>query len=44
MYGKAPCMASDLRDWRWDDTHAFFVGLFAKGQLTGGCFVALRDA
>jgi sarcosine/dimethylglycine N-methyltransferase len=29
---------------RWDDTYAFFVGLFAKGQLTGGRFVARRDA
>ena len=29
---------------RWDDAYAFFVGLFAKGQLCGGRFVARRDA
>ncbi|MDF2781326.1 MAG: Methyltransferase type 11 [Geminicoccaceae bacterium] len=29
---------------RWDDTYAFFVGLFGAGQLTGGRFVARRDA
>ena len=29
---------------RWDDTYAFFVGLFAAGQLSGGRFVARRDA
>jgi sarcosine/dimethylglycine N-methyltransferase len=29
---------------RWDDAYAFFVGLFAKGQLSGGRFVARRDA
>lgn len=28
---------------RWDDTYAFFVGLFAAGQLGGGRFVARRD-
>ena len=28
---------------RWDDTYAFFVGLFAKGELGGGRFVARRD-
>jgi len=27
---------------RWDDTYAFFVGLFAKGQLGGGRLVARR--
>jgi sarcosine/dimethylglycine N-methyltransferase len=25
---------------KWDDTYAFFVGLFAQGQLGGGRFVA----
>ena len=29
---------------QWDETYAFFVGLFAKGQLSGGRFVARRDA
>ena len=29
---------------RWDDTYAFFVGLFAAGQLGGGRFLARRDA
>jgi hypothetical protein len=29
---------------RWDETYAFFVGLFAAGQLSGGRFVARRDA
>ena len=29
---------------RWDDTYAFFVGLFADGQLAGGRLVARRDA
>jgi sarcosine/dimethylglycine N-methyltransferase len=29
---------------KWDDTYAFFVGLFAKGQLGGGRFVAQRAA
>jgi SAM-dependent methyltransferase len=29
---------------RWDETYAFFVGLFAQGQLTGGRFVARRAA
>ena len=29
---------------RWDDTYAFFVGLFAKGQLGGGRLVARRLA
>lgn len=28
---------------RWDDTYAFFVGLFATGGLTGGRFVARKD-
>jgi sarcosine/dimethylglycine N-methyltransferase len=28
----------------WDDAYAFFVGLFAKGQLGGGRFVARREA
>ena len=28
---------------RWDDAYAFFVGLFAAGQLSGGRFVARRD-
>ncbi len=28
---------------RWDDTYAFFVGLFAEGQLGGGRFLARRD-
>ncbi len=28
---------------RWDDTYAFFVGRFAKGQLGGGRLVARRD-
>jgi sarcosine/dimethylglycine N-methyltransferase len=27
---------------RWDDTYAFFVGLFAQGQLGGGRLVARR--
>ena len=27
---------------RWDDTYAFFVGLFADGKLGGGRFVARR--
>jgi sarcosine/dimethylglycine N-methyltransferase len=29
---------------KWDDTYAFFVGLFAKGELRGGRLVARRDA
>jgi sarcosine/dimethylglycine N-methyltransferase len=29
---------------RWDDTYAFFVGLFATGELAGGRFVAERVA
>jgi SAM-dependent methyltransferase len=29
---------------RWDDAYAFFVGLFAAGQLSGGRFVARRAA
>ncbi len=29
---------------RWDDTYAFFVGLFAEGQLGGGRLVARRAA
>jgi cyclopropane fatty-acyl-phospholipid synthase-like methyltransferase len=29
---------------RWDDTYAFFVGLFADGQLAGGRLVARRRA
>jgi ubiquinone/menaquinone biosynthesis C-methylase UbiE len=28
---------------RWDDTYAFFVGLFAAGRLGGGRFVARRE-
>jgi hypothetical protein len=27
---------------RWDDTYAFFVGLFATGELGGGRLVARR--
>jgi len=27
---------------RWDDTYAFFVGLFGEGKLGGGRFVARR--
>jgi sarcosine/dimethylglycine N-methyltransferase len=29
---------------RWDETYAFFVGLFAAGRLCGGRFVARRGA
>lgn len=29
---------------RWDDTYAFFVGLFAERQLAGGRLVARRNA
>jgi ubiquinone/menaquinone biosynthesis C-methylase UbiE len=29
---------------RWDETYAFFVGLFAKGELGGGRLVAHRGA
>jgi hypothetical protein len=29
---------------RWDDTYAFFVSLFAQGQLGGGRLVARRAA
>ena len=29
---------------RWDDAYAFFVGLFAQGQLGGGRLVARRTA
>ena len=29
---------------RWDDTYAFFVGLYAEGQLGGGRLVARRAA
>ena len=29
---------------RWDATYAFFVGLFGRGQLTGGRFLARRGA
>jgi sarcosine/dimethylglycine N-methyltransferase len=29
---------------KWDDTYAFFVGLFAAGRLGGGRFVARREA
>ena len=29
---------------QWDDTYAFFVGLFARGQLSGGRLVARRNA
>jgi ubiquinone/menaquinone biosynthesis C-methylase UbiE len=29
---------------RWDETYAFFVGLFAAGRLGGGRFVARRGA
>jgi sarcosine/dimethylglycine N-methyltransferase len=28
----------------WDETYAFFVGLFAAGRLGGGRFVARRQA
>jgi hypothetical protein len=28
---------------RWDDTYAFFVGLFGAGRLGGGRFVARRE-
>jgi hypothetical protein len=28
---------------KWDDTYAFFVGLFAAGRLGGGRFVARRQ-
>jgi hypothetical protein len=27
---------------RWDETYAFFVGLYGAGKLTGGRFVARR--
>lgn len=29
---------------RWDEAYAFFVGLYRGGQLTGGRFVAVRNA
>jgi sarcosine/dimethylglycine N-methyltransferase len=29
---------------RWDETYAFFVGLFETGELTGGRFVAEKGA
>jgi hypothetical protein len=29
---------------RWDETYAFFVGLFAAGRLGGGRFVARRPS
>lgn len=29
---------------RWDETYAFFVDLFATGDLTGGRFIACKDA
>jgi sarcosine/dimethylglycine N-methyltransferase len=29
---------------KWDDTYAFFVGLFANGQLGGGRLIARRGA
>ena len=29
---------------RWDETYAFFVGLFAAGRLGGGRFIARRGA
>jgi len=29
---------------KWDQTYAFFVGLFAAGRLGGGRFVARREA
>jgi SAM-dependent methyltransferase len=29
---------------RWDDAYAFFVGLFAKGELGGGRVIARRAA
>ena len=29
---------------RWDETYAFFVGLFAAGELGGGRLVARRNA
>jgi sarcosine/dimethylglycine N-methyltransferase len=28
---------------KWDDTYAFFVGLFSAGKLGGGRFIARRD-
>ena len=28
---------------KWDETYAFFVGLFAAGRLGGGRFVARRE-
>jgi hypothetical protein len=28
---------------KWDDTYAFFVGLFAAGRLGGGRFIARRQ-
>jgi hypothetical protein len=29
---------------KWDETYAFFVGLFRAGRLGGGRFVARREA
>jgi sarcosine/dimethylglycine N-methyltransferase len=29
---------------RWDAAYAFFVGLYRSGQLTGGRFIAVRNA
>jgi hypothetical protein len=29
---------------KWDDTYAFFVGLFSEGQLAGGRLVARWEA
>jgi hypothetical protein len=28
---------------KWDDTYAFFVGLFSAGKLGGGRFIARRE-
>jgi SAM-dependent methyltransferase len=33
----------DAHFWRWDDTYAFFVGLFTEGKLGGGRFIARRE-
>ena len=27
---------------KWDDTYAFFVGLYGEGKLTGGRFIARK--
>ena len=36
------CGADHFR--RWDDTYAFFVGLFGAGKLGGARFVARRQS